>query len=226
MYNLFLLLKNINNYGVFTVLKIIFYEAFYIIKFRDIDTLNYKDTESSSYKETKDKKTYDTPYIPTPYYFLKIAADNLKKNKINNFLLLDLGCGYSRAQKFFSASFKSLFLGVDIDSEIIDSLKKKRINEAHFLNLDLRNSKKNNQLLGKINELKKNRELVIFFSDSFDLFLLNKILKKISIKFNYYCIIVNLRNKNLLKIKYMTLLNKKFKSQNRNINILKINEKK
>ena len=98
--------------------------------------------------------------------------------------------------------------------------------EAHFLNLDLRNSKKNNQLLGKINELKKNRELVIFFSDSFDLFLLNKILKKISIKFNYYCIIVNLRNKNLLKIKYMTLLNKKFKSQNRNIKILKINEKK
>tara|TARA_B110000037_G_C17123848_1_gene507105 strand:+ start:947 stop:1627 length:681 start_codon:yes stop_codon:yes gene_type:complete len=226
MYNLFLLLKNINNYGVFTVLKIIFYEAFYIIKFRDIDTLNYKDTESSSYKETKDKKIYDTPYIPTPYYFLKIAADNLKKNKINNFLLLDLGCGYSRSQKFFSADFKSLFLGVDIDGEIIDSLKKKRINKAHFLNLDLRNSKKNNQLLGKINELKKNRELVIFFSDSFDLFLLNKILKKISIKFNYYCIIVNLRNNNQLKINYMTLLNKKFKSQNRNIKILKINEKR
>ena len=131
-YNFLLLLKNINNYGIFQIFKIIFYELFYTIKFNDFNSLSYDDKESSSYENAKKKDIYDTPYIPTPYYFLRILSLFLKKKNLDNFLILDLGCGYSRVQYFFSTNFKSFFFGVDINKEIIQSLKKKKIKNTFF----------------------------------------------------------------------------------------------
>ena len=80
-YNFVLLLKNINNYGIFEIFKIIFYEVFYIMKFNDFNSLSYDDKESSSYENAKKKDIYNTPYIPTPFYFLKILCLFFKKSK-------------------------------------------------------------------------------------------------------------------------------------------------
>ena len=120
-YNFLLLLKNVNNYGIFEVLKIILYEIFFIIKFKDFNSLSYDEKESDTYEHAIGKNTYDTPYIPTPFYFLKILCLFFKKEKINNFLILDLGCGYSRVEYFFSTYFKTNFFGVDINAKIIST---------------------------------------------------------------------------------------------------------
>jgi len=226
LYNFFLLIKNINNYGYFTISKIIFFEIYNILKFQDFNSLSYEDEKSNTYEVTKKRKTYNTPYIPTPFYFLKIVSDFLKKKEIDNFLFLDLGCGYSRAQYYFSKNFKSFFLGVDINKKIILSLKKKKIKNALFLNLNLREKKNFNLLLKKVLKLKKNRKLIVFFSDSFDLFLLNKILKILSIKLNFYCILINVKNSDFLPNKYKILFNKNFKNHKRNIKILKLHGQK
>ena len=91
------------------------------------DTLQEcEEANKDYYEKTTKKNTYDTPYIPTPYYFLKIICLFLKKIKDDNFLILDLGCGYSRVQYFFSSYFNSIFFGVDINGRIIDELKKKK----------------------------------------------------------------------------------------------------
>ena len=124
-YNILLLFKNIKNYGFIEILKITLYELFYIIKFRDLNSLSYDDKNSGTYENVYKKNVYDTPYIPTPFYFLKIICLYLKKIKSNNFLILDLGCGYSRVQYFFSSYFNSFFFGVDISKIIINKLKKK-----------------------------------------------------------------------------------------------------
>ena len=194
LYNLILLLKNINNYGISIFFKIIYFEIYNILKFWDFSSIVYEDKKSSTYEFTKKSKTYDTPYIPTPYYFLSIISNFLKNKKINNFIFLDLGCGYSRTQNYFSRCFKQFFLGVDLNKKIILSLKKRKIKDSLFFNLNLRKKKNIDFLIKKIVKIKENRKLIVFFSDSFDLFLLNRILKSFSNKLNFYCILINVKN--------------------------------
>ena len=150
LYNLILLLKNINNYGISIFFKIIYFEIYNILKFLDFSSIIYEDKKSSTYEFTKKSKTYDTPYIPTPYYFLSIISNFLKNKKINNFIFLDLGCGYSRTQNYFSRCFKQFFLGVDLNKKIILSLKKKKIKDSLFFNLNLRKKKNIDFLIKKI----------------------------------------------------------------------------
>jgi SAM-dependent methyltransferase len=221
-YNFLLLLKNINNYGFFEILKIIFYEIFYTIKFKDFSSLSYDDKESDTYEQVKKKNTYNTPYIPTPFYFLKILCLYFKKKKINNFLILDLGCGYSRVQYFFCTYFKAIFFGVDINKKIIKKLKNKKIDNTFFLNLDLRKEVNIKLLVSKTRQIKGKKKLIVFFSDSFDPKLLKKILKKISNELEFYCILINVKNTIYLSEKYKILFNKEFKNPNRNIKIFKI----
>ena len=76
-----MLLKNINNYGIGTFFKIIFFEIYNIIKFWDLSSIIYDDKMSNKYEFTKQNRTYNTPYIPTPYYFLNIISNFLKKKK-------------------------------------------------------------------------------------------------------------------------------------------------
>jgi SAM-dependent methyltransferase len=221
-YNLLLLLKNVNNYGVFEILKIIFYEIFFIIKFKDFSSLSYDENESDTYEDLASKVTYDTPYIPTPFYFLKILHLFFKKEKINNLLILDLGCGYSRVQYFFSTYFKTNFFGVDINKKIIKKLKNKKIKNTFFLNLNLRKEKNIELLINKTKKIKNKKKLVVFFSDSFDPKLLKNILTKLSNKLEFYCILINVKNTIYLSKKYKTLFNKEFKNPHRNIKIFKI----
>jgi len=226
LYNLILLLKNINNYGISIFFKIIYFEIYNILKFLDFSSIIYEDKKSSTYEFTKKSKTYDTPYIPTPYYFLSIISNFLKNKKINNFIFLDLGCGYSRTQNYFSRCFKQFFLGVDLNKKIFLSKKKKKIKDSLFFNLNLRKKKNIDFLIKKIVKIKENRKLIVFFSDSFDLFLLNRILKSFSNKLNFYCILINVKNQNFLSIKYERLFFYKFNNRQRNIKIIKIYDKK
>ena len=221
-YNILLLFKNIKNYGFIEILKITLYELFYIIKFRDLNSLSYDDKNSGTYENVYKKNVYDTPYIPTPFYFLKIICLYLKKIKSNNFLILDLGCGYSRVQYFFSSYFNSFFFGVDISKIIINKLKKKKIKKAYFLSLNLRKRKDLNALVQKTKKIKKKKNLIIFFSDSFDVNLLKKVLKSLSNEFNFYCILINVKNTSFLSKKYKTLFVKKFKNPQGNIKIFKV----
>ena len=220
-YNILLLFKNIKNYGLSTILKIILYEFFYIIKYRDFTSLTHDDNESDNYEKSTKKNIYDTPYIPTPYYFLKIICFFLKEIKIDSFLILDLGCGYSRVQYFFSSYFNSIFFGVDISNKIINKLKKKKIKKSYFLNLNLRKDKELKLLIEKTKKIKKKKDLIIFFSDSFDVSLLKKVLKKLSNKFSFYCILINVKKTTFVSNKYKTLFDKKFKNPQRNIKIFK-----
>ena len=224
MYNLFLLLKNTNKYGLVIVIKILFFEAYYTLKYLDLDSLKYDDKLTNTYQATKDQKEYNAPYIPTPYYFLKIASDFLKEKKINDILFMDLGCGYSRTQHFFADKFKSFFFGVDIDSHIISTINKKKIKNSVFLHLDLRKIESLNRINKIIKKNKKEKKLIIFFSDSTELPLLNKILTNISKNFEFNCILVNLRNKKIFKKKYKTIFNKTFNNWQRNITVIKPNE--
>ena len=226
LYNFILLLKNINNYGISNFFKIIFFEIYNILKFWDFSSIIYEDKKSNTYEFTKQSKIYNTPYIPTPYYFLSIVSNFLKNKKINNFIFLDLGCGYSRTQHYFSCFFKQFFLGVDLNKKIILSLKKRKIKNSLFFHLNLRKKKNINFLIKKIVKLRENRKLIVFFSDSFDLFLLNRVLKSFSNKLNFYCILINVKNQNFLSIKYKRLFFKKFNNRQRNIKIIKIYDKK
>jgi len=220
--NFLLLYKNINNYGYLEIIKVIFFEVFYILKFKDFNSLNYDDADTNSYNDVFLKKTYNTPYIPTPFYFLRIVAFFFKKKKINNLLFLDLGCGYSRCQYFFSEYFKSFFFGVDINKDIINFLKKKKLSKSIFVDMNLRNQKNLKNMINNLNKIKKNKKLVVFFSNSFDVILLSKILKALSLKFDFYCILINISNIKFLSKKYKTLYNKEFNNPERNIKILKI----
>lgn len=222
LYNLILLLRNINNYGIITFFKIIFFEIYNILKFWDFSSIIYDDKKVNTYEFTKQSKTYNTPYIPTPYYFLGIVSNFLKHKKINNFIFLDLGCGYSRTQNYFSRCFKQFFLGVDLNKKIILFLKERKIKNSLFFNLNIRKKKNIDFLIKKIVKLRGNRKLIVFFSDSFDLFLLNRVLKSFSNKLNFYCILINVKNSNFLPNKYKILFNKNFKNHKRNIKILKL----
>ena len=74
MKNIFLLLKNINNYGFGVFLNIIFFELKYFFSNNNINTLHHDSEFTSNYNDTKAKK------------ILKSVYNSLKKHKtqINN----------------------------------------------------------------------------------------------------------------------------------------------
>jgi len=113
-----------------------------------------------------------------------------------------------------------------LNKKIILFLKERKIKNSLFFNLNLRKKENIDFLIKKILQIRGNRKLVIFFSDSFDLFLLNRILKSFSIKLNFYCILINIKNENFLSIRYKRLFFKKFNNRQRNIKIIKIYDKK
>ena len=132
-----------------------------------------------------------------------------------------MGCGYSRSERFFKF-LSSFFLGFDYNSKIIRQLKNQKIKNSKFYNINLRHKNASDFLIKKILKYKKNNEVVIFFSDSFDLNLLIIILEKLSKKFRFYCVFINLKNKHFFKKKQKFLFSKIFKNKRRNIYITKL----
>ena len=221
MNNFFLLLKNINNYGLNIFFKMVFFEIYYSIKFLNIKSLKYEQVKQDNYFKTKENKNYNTPYIPTPYFFLNEIDKFFEQKKIKNYLFVDLGCGYSRTRLFFAKNTYR-FLGFDYNSKIISYLKRKNIKKSFFFNKNLRSQKSIKFLINKVYKLKKNRKIIIFFSDSFELNLLNKIIFQLKKKITFYCVIVNLKNKNFLNKRNNYIYKKNFMNKNRNIFIFKI----
>ena len=221
MNNLSLLLKNIKNYGLIIFIKIIFYEIFFSLRFFNFKSLKYEEINNDNYFKTKKKKKYNTPYIPTPYYFLSEINKYFQSKNIENFLLVDLGCGYSRTRLFLCNQKKS-FVGIDYNPNIISYLKKQNIKNSYFYKKNLRQRKNINFLVNTILKLKKNKKIIIFFSDSFELDLLKKIILILKKKLSFYCVAVNLKNKTFLNIKKKVIFNKIFLNKNRNIYIFKL----
>ena len=221
MKNILLLLKNIQNYGLIIFTKMILYEILFSIRFLNLKSLKYEEINNDNYFKTKNKKRYNTPYIPTPYYFLSKINKYFNSVNTNNYLLIDLGCGYSRTRFFFKHSANP-FIGFDYNSNIIRYLKNKNYHRSYFFNKDLRKKKNIDFLVNITRKFKKNNKIVIFFSDSFELDLLKKIIISLKKKNTFYCVIVNLKNKNFLKIKKKILFNMTFLNKNRNIFIFKI----
>ncbi len=221
MNNLLLLIKNINNYGLTVFLKMIFYEVFYSIKLKNIKSLTYEEINNDNYVKTKNKKKYNTPYIPTPYYFLILINRYFKSKQINNYLLVDLGCGYSRTRFFFEKNL-SFFIGIDYNKKIIQYLNNKKIKRSLFFNKNLRSDQNILFLINQIEKFKNGKRVILFFSDSFELNLLKKIILKLKKKLYFYCVIVNLKEKSFLKTNNIIVFNKIFYNKNRNIFIYKL----
>ena len=203
--NLFkLVISNIKNYGIFETLILVIYESFYSLNKKYNKHIFFDESVSDKYISAKKSKVYNSPYCPTPIYFLKIISSYLKNYDLKKFTFIDFGSGAGRTLYFFRKKFKNLF-GIEFNKNY-----KKFYNKYQFLLIDLR--KKNN-----FNHLrKKNNFFVLFFFDPFDQNLFKKIVSKFNDK-KYIIIIINYKK---IQKKYgKCLFNKEFVNKNRNIRI-------
>ena len=221
LFNLYLIVTNINNYGLFLLFKTIFYELFYITKFLDFRSYLYSDNKKKDYLKTKTSDRYSTPAIPTPYYFLKYIKDYFIKEKINDFTLIDLGCGSGRVGVYLSYFLKIKFFGIDNNEILINSNKKKFKDKDNFnfYYLNLQDIKSVNKF--NLNQFLDSKQKVLFVSDPFDKYSIMQLIKYYKEFFNFYFVMINQKDLN-----YFSDLNCiykiYFKNQKRNIQIFKI----
>ena len=203
--NLFkLVITNIKNYGIFQTLILIIYETIYSLHIQYNKHVFFDESVSDKYIFSKKNKIYNSPYVPTPIYFLKIILSFLKNYKLKKFTFIDFGSGAGRTLYFFKNKFKNLY-GIEFNKNYSKFYKKKQ-----FLHIDLR--KKNNFSYLR----KKNNFFVLFFFDPFEQNLVEKIVSKFNDK-KYIIILINYKK---IKKKYgKNLLSKEFANKNRNIRI-------
>lgn len=221
-YNFFLIIKNINNYGLFTFFYASIVEIFYLLKFYDFKSYLHDNSHTSTYEETKKSLTYNTQHTPTPYFFLSIALKFLKKENYDNFILIDMGCGYGRVGKYFNSKLNILFYGLEINKTLIDSIQINKSQKKNFnlIHIDLRDRDKREKIFYEIKKL--NKKIVIFFSDPFDIDTIIDVLAFFSN--NQHLIIgVNVNNLDKLTDKYKIEYIKYFKNKLRHVVLLKKN---
>ena len=222
MKNFFLFTKNINNYGIWIFLNIIFFEIKFFFETNNINSLNHDSEFTSDYNETKTKKNYNTPYIPTPYYFFYIIKNFLKKNNLNNFTFIDFGCGYSRSLFFLKKFFNLKFIGIDLNKRIIKKMQNFKSHKSFFFDYNLKDYKKRKKVINFIKKKKlEKKEIIVFFSDSFDVFNLKKVMDDFARFDKLYLILVNTKNYEIFKNKFIIVNKFFFKNKNRNVIILK-----
>ena len=208
-----LFLINIKNYGYLNSLKILLFEIIGFIQFFNYKEFSFIEENKTSYSSSKKLNTYNTAYIPTPYYFLYLINEHLKFKKMRKCKFIDLGCGYSRPANYFISKQKKIdYLGIDIYK--YDKNKKK---SYKILKQDLRNFKKTKIILDKF--IKKDQNNVIFLSDPFDIKLVFKILNFLNLKGKkFFTILVNV-NTNIINKDFKLIYFKRF--NRRNIKIYK-----
>ena len=192
-YNSILVLKNVNRYGFLLILKSIFYEIYYSIKFQDFAFFSYdpNDNIETSYEDSKIKNMYSAPNIPTPFYFLELIKDYMKSQNFNDFNLIDLGCGSGRLIKYFDYNFNIKFLGIDFSKKIIEENKVKFNKDNYrFYNLDLKKIENKSDLDLIDNSFANYKKNVVFISDSIDALSIKKIIPIFKTKFGYYLFIM------------------------------------
>lgn len=222
MKNFFLFVKNINKYGVWIFLNIVFFEIRFFFETNNINSLHHDAKFTSDYNETKTEKSYNTPYIPTPYYFFTIIKDILKKNNLNNFTFIDFGCGYSRSMFFLKKFFNFKFIGIDLNKKIIKKMQNFKSQKSYFFDYNLKDYSKRKKIINFIKKKKlEKKEIIIFFSDSFDLLSFKKIMNDFTKFDKLYLVLVNTKNYQILRNKFIVIDKLIFKNKNRNIIVLK-----
>ena len=202
LFKLFII--NIKNYGYLNSIKILFFELIGLIQYFNYKEFTFIEEDKTSYSNSKKFDTYNTAYIPTPYYFLYLINSQLKFKKMGQCRFIDLGCGYSRPANYFISKQKKInYLGIDIYH--YDKNKKKGYK---ILKKDLRNFKKTKIILDQF--IKKNQNNVIFLSDPFDVKLVFKILNFLNLKEKkFFTVLINV-NKNIINKDFRLIYLKNF----------------
>jgi len=218
-FNLYLILKNINNYGFFTFIYASIVELFYLFKFRDFYSYIHDNSVTSDYFDTKIKNNYNTQHTPTPYYFLSLACSFVKKLNYEDFIVVDMGSGLGRVGKFFLNKFNCSFYGLEINKIFVKKLNRfsKKNKKFKVYNVDLKNKKLRNEILSEIK--KQNKKIIIFFSDPFDIGTILNILKFFKKK-EHIVIGVNVNYLNKLFTCYKIEFSKFFKNKLRHVVLL------
>ena len=188
------------------IIKIIFYEIFFFIKY-------YKTSGKFFYtaiwkKEKLDKSANSN--IPCPLYYALIITNFINEKKIKS--ILDLGSGHGRLTNFFSYNTNAKICGY----EFIEEIFKK--------SMEIKNKK---VILKKRNILKINKEINVFdcfvFCDPLkykkDLKKIIKRIKKIKKNKKYYIIFININDNKSKVINKKYLVKKHISSPEKNIKI-------
>ena len=215
---MFIISKYIKNFGFKTLIKIFLLELIYIVKFIDLKNLNIKKFNTKEQFNTRKFYSKEKKYNevgPSPYYALKFILSNLAIINNKNSVILDFGCGDYRVARFF---FKSYYYGFDIHRKY---LVYNKLKNAKIYNVDLRNIKKRKIIFNKL-KISKNKNIVLFFNDPFEINLVNKIISYFKKKYKkVYLILINTPNINLFeKKKFFVRKKKVFLNKKRNIFIL------
>ena len=195
--NFFIALYSIKKYGVVVFVKSIIYEVYYSFKYLDNAFFDFDQTENpeASHEASWTSSNYSTPNIPTPYYFLSKIYKVLKEKKIDNFNLIDLGCGSGRLVKYFDTQFSINFVGFDISKKIIDkNLSKFKKKNLFFFCQDLKKIHQPHQLNIFFDGLDK-KKFLFFISDSFDSQSVINLIKIFKLKLGgFFFVMVNQKN--------------------------------
>ena len=214
MNSLKMVLRNISNYGIYNLLIMILYEAFYCINKKYRSHVFYDESVTSKYDDIKDKHgikkqnvaNYNAPYSPTPIYFLNLIRGFIKKINTKEYVFLDLGCGAGRTLTFFKKDFK-LLVGIDFNKYY-----QKFIKDGNYLNLNLRDPKS----VDKIKNQFPNDKYTLYLYEPFDQKLVKNIIKKFLNK-RLLIVIVNVEE---IKLNELTLIYcKTFNNPVKNIRI-------
>ena len=216
-YNFYLILININNYGFIEILKALFIELYYLLIIKDYKSWLHDDKYTNSYEDTKKDDDYNAQHTPTPYYFLTIANKFIKKKKIDDFILVDFGCGYGRVGKFFINKFNCLFYGLEINKKMIDDLDKEK-NKNFFLHTINLKDKISRKII--FDEIKShNKTVILFISDSFDINTIHEITRCFE-NTKHYLIGINIKESKKLLINYDEVFLKEFNTKSRHVFLL------
>lgn len=207
--NLLYLIKIIPNYGYIRFVLSIIFEFYYIFRLKNFDIFNFSKKKQYLFKSNQ---KYSTNNIPTPFYILFNIKKFFFKKKINNFFMIDLGCGSGRVLKYFNLYFNCRYLGLDFNKKLINkNIKENSLKNIKYVYFNLRTFKKLKYLIKTEN--KNNKKIVFFISDSFDAFLIKKIL--IYMKKNNFSLKLIMINQINLKIfsKYKKIYYKEFNNK-------------
>ena len=131
--NLFkLVITNIKNYGVSQTFILVILEIIYSFNSEYNKHIFFDESISDEYSFSKKNKVYNSPYCPTPIYFLKIIGSFLKNFNLKKFTFIDFGSGAGRTLFFFKKYFKN-FYGIDFNKTYEKYYEKKE-----FILCDLR----------------------------------------------------------------------------------------
>ena len=168
-----ILIIGFKQYGLLFLSKLIIYELINIQKMRFFDYIKIQKYNSKL-----------EPCVPTPYYILNILETKLK-NKFENAIFIDFGCGKGRVIAFLKKyNFKKL-IGIEINSNLKKYLNFKEKNIMINYN-DCRDEKFISQLISS----NMNNQLILYFYHPFSIDLINKIIELFIIKNKKIIIII------------------------------------